>query len=1180
MTRLRITLRFWPPIHPGWQPYPSAGPLGGIGRSVRKGQGLIEPEKRILDLFQAGAHRIRVGGAAGSAGAHLLARLAQRRKRSVLLALVPDDAAARALARDVVFYLKAPPADDERVLVFPPVDTSPYADIAPDASAVMRRLAALFRLAHGMGPDVIVASVDALRRRVLPRQMLEARCDLVSAGDSKPRDELVARLVHAGYQRLPVVEDPGTFAVRGAVLDVFSPLYRFPARLEYVDDRIETARLFDPATQRTLRPLVDLFVHPVRETLPGGAGVRERILRAADEAGAPSTQSRQLIERLESGEAFLGAEAFVPALHGPLETLFEYLPPDAPVWVAGAEAVAREAGDRDSSDDDAYSARVASHRVALPPEEHALRAPDLLRIVDQRAAIHVAASSGDGDDVALMAHDHADLAAALRASRAADNPLGPLAERLALWREAKDRVVLQASGSAQAERLRGLLRAAGVEPPEIEIGDLSGGFRTRGLVFVAEPDVFGARARRRPVAAHGAKPTDLAALSTGEAVVHEEHGVGLYLGLVKLEVAGTVGDFLLLEYAGAARLYLPVFRLALVSRYRGGDKPPLDKLGGQTFEKRRRRVADEVKKLAEDLLQIYAQRRALPGHGYGEPDAMMSEFEATFPFEETRDQQRAIAEVLADMAADRPMDRLVCGDVGFGKTEVAIRACFFAVLGGKQAALLAPTTLLVEQHLGTFRERLAAWPVRVAGLSRFRSRSEQTAIVKGLSAGEVDIVIGTHRLLSADVRFRDLGLLVIDEEHRFGVAHKERLRSLRTQVDSLALTATPIPRTLQMSLGGIRDMSLIATAPEERLAVRTFVARDDDALVREAVRREIARGGQVFLVHNRIESLSRRADQVRTLCPEARIATGHGQMNEHALEQVMVDFVAGRIDVLVTTAIIESGLDIPRANTMLIDRADTFGLAQLHQLRGRIGRGTMRAFCYLLLEGEQVSAEARERLDALVRFSELGSGFSLATSDLDIRGAGELLGAKQSGSIASVGFDAYARLLEEAVASLRGEPIRRERDPDLHVDVSGYIPDGYIEDAGQRLDFYKRMAECGGEDEIRALLDEMRDRYGPEPPEVRALAEIMDLKARARALGAASVELARSRLALALSEHTPLDARRVAELVSRPRARWKLTPDSRLQTTLTSGEQQDRIAACKALLHELADCASAPAPKS
>jgi transcription-repair coupling factor (superfamily II helicase) len=1162
---------------------------GFAGRPLVESAGVCEkasdldPLGRLLETLDTSlsgdARRVRVGGAAGSAGAWLLAGLVERRPKTTVLAVTADESGARALARDLRFFLGAADAH-ERVAPFPAVETSPYAEVAPDTRERLSRMAVLFRLAHGLGPGVVVASVEALRRRVLPRETFETLCDLVCPGEHKPRDTLIERLVGAGFTRMPVVEDPGTFAVRGAVLDVFVPLHRYPARLEYADDRVESLRLFDPATQRTLRPLVELFVHPVRETLRGAGDVRARILRAADEASVPSAQSRQIIERLESGEAFLGWEAFVPALHGRLESLLDYLPRESPLWIAGPEAITRAASDGDAVAADAFGARVAAGKLALPPEDHFVSAPELLGLLDARPSVYVSAIGDAADEVALDAQGHGDLAATLRAGRSAEHPLGPLADRLARWSKAGDRVVLQVSSAAQGERLRGLLRAAGAEPPEVRIGDLSCGFRAPGVAFVAEEEIFGAHARRGPPARARGKPTDLAGLKPGEAVVHQDHGIGLYLGLVHLDVGGTIGDFLHLEYAGGDRLYLPVFRLALVSRYRGGDRPPLDRLGGQTFARRRRKVAEDVRKLAEDLLQIYAQRMALPGHGYGEPDAMMSEFEATFPFEETPDQARAIEEVLADMGVERPMDRLVCGDVGFGKTEVAMRACFRAVLGGKQAAVLAPTTVLVEQHLRTFRERLSAWPVRIAGLSRFRSRAEQTEIVRALAAGEVDVVIGTHRLLSPDVRFRDLGLLVVDEEHRFGVTHKERLRKLRTQVDSLALTATPIPRTLQMSLAGIRDMSLIATAPEERLAVRTFVARADEALVREALRRELARGGQVFVVHNRIESLDGRAEELRRLCPEARIAMAHGQMPERELEKVMVDFVGGKSDVLLTTAIIESGLDIPRANTMIVDRADTFGLAQLHQLRGRIGRGSVRAFCYLLVEGEAITTEARARLDALVQWSDLGGGFALATADLDIRGAGELLGGRQSGNIAAVGFDAYARLLEDAVAGLRGEPIRGPRDPDLHVDASGYIPDAYIEDAGQRLDLYKRLAECKDEDEIRLLIEEMRDRYGPEPGEVRVLAEIMDLRARARELDALSLELHKSRLALALGEQTPLLAPRVAELVARPRSRWRLTPDSRLVTVLTAAEQQDRFAACRALLRDLHDCASAPAPTS
>jgi transcription-repair coupling factor (superfamily II helicase) len=664
------------------------------------------------------------------------------------------------------------------------------------------------------------------------------------------------------------------------------------------------------------------------------------------------------------------------------------------------------------------------------------------------------------------------------------------------------------------------------------------------------------------------------------------NGVGLYKGLTKLPLRGAPLDFLHLEYEGGA-LYLPVWRLNEVTRYVGaeGAKPKLDRLGGVTWEKTRRKVSAEVKKLAEELLLLYAQRQALPGHAFPPGDAVFHEFEATFPFEETPDQQKAIDDVIADMEQARPMDRLVCGDVGYGKTEVALRASLKAALDGKQVAVLAPTTVLVEQHAQTFAARFHGWPVRVAGLSRFASRAEQTRVIKDLAEGEIDVVIGTHRLLSNDVRFKELGLLVVDEEQRFGVTHKERIKKLRTQIDVLTLTATPIPRSLHMALMGMREMSIIATPPADRLAIRTFVARPDDDIIKEGIAKELARGGQVFFVCHRIgegkladgeRTLSQWAEHIRALVPAARVTTAHGQMDPDALEKIMVEFVAGAHDVLVCTTIVESGLDIPRANTMFVNRADAFGLAQLYQLRGRIGRSRERAFCYLLVPPlDTLSSDAKQRLQVLQRFTELGAGFQIASHDLEIRGAGDLLGGQQSGHITAVGFDMYTKILEEAVAELKGEAIRRERDPELNVDVPGFIPDDYVPDTGQRLDLYKRLSDATDEDAVRALLEEIHDRYGEVPAEVKALAELMVVKGLGRRLGAASIELTPDKLVLALdSEATPLKPEAVLKLINRPRSPYRLTPDMRLLRAFAEGEKKDRLQAAKRALLELRDCAN------
>jgi transcription-repair coupling factor (superfamily II helicase) len=1209
------------------------------------GQALAE----LGRLLGAGVRRVRLLGCADETSllALVAAELARAQAARPLVVVTPRLSRAETLARDLEFFLPrveeprataatattAAPGDagaagaahgpgahqddptrPPRVMLLPEIETTPWADISPDRRAVARRMATLFRLSQGLAGEVMVTSAAALMRKVLPRPSFAGLVDLFEEGEEIDRERAIALLVRAGYARMPVVEDPGTFAVRGGVLDVFVPLYRFPTRIELYGDLVESIRFFDPETQRTMRTVPQLFVHPVRETVVTAPdAVRERLYEAADHAAHPSAKTRALYEQIEAGEDFFGSESLVPALHAPLVPLGEYLPEEVTLLVEHPDEVLTEVEDLFTQGERAYQGRIAEHRIAFPPRDFYLDHREVASIWRSRRVVEAVALEHANDAapvVRIAAESNLELATELRRAMAErhDELLRPLVRRVREWREDGARTVLVSPNLQHGERLASLLRGYGLEPvlrrtpvdpplrpPTIEtrglveilLGPLVHGFRlpTDGMWVVTESEIFGEKATRSASKAAKTKKlvdtSDFKSLEPGGYVVHRLHGVGTYRGLTKLPVATRAGaavDFLHIEYEGGA-LYLPVWRLDEVQRYVGaeGQKPRVDKLGGQTWEKTRSKVSREVQKLAEDLLQIYAQRKALPGTSFqldAHGEQLFREFEATFPFEETPDQQRAIDEVLADMDEARPTDRLVCGDVGYGKTEVAIRAAMKAVLAGKQVAVLAPTTVLVEQHAVTFGERMKDYPVRVNSLSRFRSRAEQTEVLKGMADGKIDIVIGTHRLLSNDVRWKQLGLLIIDEEHRFGVSHKERLKALKTQLDCVTMSATPIPRTLHMSLMGVRDLSIITTPPADRLAIRTMLARLDDAVLVEGIKRELGRGGQIFFVHNRVEDIHKWPGKLRELFPDLRVAVGHGQMPPEELEKVMVDFVDHKYDVLVSTTIIESGLDIGRANTMFVNRADCFGLAQLYQLRGRIGRSKERAYCYLLVPPEaSLTAEAKQRLAVLQRFTELGAGFNIASHDLDIRGAGDLLGARQSGQIAAVGFEMYTQLLEEAMATLKGEALTHERDPELTCDLPGFIPEDYLPDTAQRLDFYKRLSLAHNEEEVGELVGEIKDRYGEPPDEVNILAEIMIVKGLGRRLAATAIELSEQRLALALDEKTPLKPEQVLKLVNKKGTLWRLTPDMRLVRTWSETERPGRLPLARRLLGELLDAA-------
>jgi transcription-repair coupling factor (superfamily II helicase) len=957
--------------------------------------------------------------------------------------------------------------------------------------------AAICRRLLSAEPIVVVATPAALDASLPAPTEFSANVIRIGVGDRLDRELLVEALGEAGYERVDTVVEVGQWSVRGGIVDVFSPAHSAPLRLEFFGDDVESIRTFDPTSQRSVTPQQEALI------LPMGAG------------GAAPT------------------------------TLLDYLPASAPVVLESIVLLERE-------HDDVPDARPLRDRLRG-------RQLVLLTLVAGTAAGPETARPGE-------------LLLDTRAVGKSTGAFTRVATALAEWRQEGFTLRLVAGDERQVDHLCEILREHGLEalrvdreerdvPLGVMVGECSSGFSIPelGLVFLTEQEVFGARRRslRRPKYQRGAAITAFTDLAVGDLVVHEDHGIGRYLGLRTMSVGDRDAEFLLLEYAEGNQLYLPVDRLDLISKYLGGDTggARLDRLGGASWQRVKESVRAALREMAEALLKLYAQRAVAGGHAFSPDTPWQREFEAAFRFEETPDQLRAIEETKRDMERVQPMDRLIAGDVGYGKTEVALRAAFKAVADGHQVAVLVPTTVLAHQHWTTFSERFGAFPAKVELLSRFRAPKEQKAVVEGIRKGTVDVVIGTHRLLSKDVQFKNLGLLVVDEEHRFGVGHKERMKQLRTAVDVLSMTATPIPRTLYMSLSGVRDMSVIETAPLDRLPVETFIRRFQPRAVKEAIERELERGGQVFFVHNRVQSLVSMVRFLQDLVPDARLVMAHGQMGERELEAAMVKFVTGQADILVSTAIVESGLDIPASNTIIVNRADRFGLAQLYQLRGRVGRERQQAYAYFLIPADgRVDEQAQRRLRVLQELTELGSGFKLALRDLEIRGAGNLLGPEQHGHIAAVGFDLYSKLLAEAVRELAGHEAAPPVEPVVSVDVEGFLPEDYVGDVNQRLALYKRLTGVTSEAELGELAAELVDRFGPLPLPAAQLVDIVRIRVAARRLRIEKIEAGRGKALMTFSAGTSVDPERLVSMIHASRGRLKMKREYTLEAAIAAGE--------------------------
>ncbi len=1122
----------------------------------------------------------RIHGLKGGARAFYLSLIAQGRNQPMVI-LAPTPREAEELYLDLAFFLK-----EERDLsplrkrlhFFPSWEILPFEKLSPHPDQIAARLEGLYHLIEGQAP-ILVSTPAALMQRVIPKEAFKQSYLYFVAGQNFSREALLEHLVNWGFQNVPLVEERGDFSVRGGIVDVFPPSYSQPMRLEFCDERIESIRAFDPSTQRSQIPHQEMVLLPMKEfslKREKSPEIVREIEKRADDLELGRREKNSVIESLIDGIPFPGMEFLVPYFYPVLSSFFSYLPSETLLWLDQAaqvevgveafESLIWERGDK-AQEEGWFTPPVESFYLSENEWRESLASFPLVH--SESLDVISPGKTSPGSFVAVKSYLNTDLHQELSSPQGKEPSLAPLVKRLKEWGE--ETVFFVAPARGDASRLKELfahyeaelsvvnapfreLLSSGEPRRGILVGELTQGFRLPEdhLILITLDEIFATK-KREGASTRKSHPsrfiTSLSELKQDDYVVHLDHGIGIYRGLKFLKVGGSEGEFLHLEYQGGDRLYLPVDRINLVQKYIGGEgaQPGLDRLGGSSWEKIKAKTRTSILAMAHELLEIYATREVHEGHAFSPPDQLYSEFEASFEFEETEDQERAIEDTLKDMQKKKPMDRLVCGDVGYGKTEVALRAAFLTVMDGKQVAFLCPTTVLAQQHLQTFRHRLRSYPVRVEMLSRFLTSKENQQVLQDLAKGRVDIVIGTHRLLQKDVQFKNLGLVVIDEEHRFGVTHKERLKKLRHLVDVLSLTATPIPRTLHMSLIGIRDLSIIETPPLDRLAIHTYIARYDEAVIRDAVLREIQRGGQVFFLHNRVETISRMAQKLADLIPEAKIAVAHGQMRTQELEKVMLDFLENKTQVLVCSAIIESGLDFPNANTIIINRADKFGLAQLYQLRGRVGRSYHRAYAYLLIPGEKIiTRDAERRLKALQELDELGAGFKLALHDLEIRGAGNLLGKQQSGQITAVGFELYTEMMEKAVKELKGETIRPDVEPEIRLEIPAYFPEDYIPDANQRLLFYKRLASIDDIQELQALKEEIKDRYGPFQLEVENLFFVMRLRRVLKDYLVQQISYNDGRLSLLFHAQSPINVDRLLELVKEDKGRYRLSPDGRL----------------------------------
>ncbi len=1134
--------------------------------------------------------RLDLPAVSGSADALLIAQLAAPGRLLTVIAASPLE--AQRLHEEISWF-----APGLKVHLLPDWETLPYDNFSPHQDLISERLATLYAVTRGACEVLIVAATTALTR-LAPPSFLAAHTFFIKKGERLHLDQLREQLTTGGYQHMTQVVAAGEYSVRGGLVDLFPMGSALPYRIELFDDEVETLRTFDVDSQRTLYPVPEIRLLPAREFPLGEAG-RTAFRRRFRETFEGDASRIALYKDVSNGTLPAGIEYYLPIFFDQTARLFDYLPRDTVLLLHGDVPAAIAEFWRDTQGRHKMLGGDRS-RPILPPASLFLSDEEFFIAAKEHGAFRIgpaaARGNGPGDD-SVAAGPLPDLSI----HRKAEDPLTGLRSFAAGF---PGRILILAESAGRRETMAEFFAEYAIKPAAVEdwqgfvdadaplmlgIGPLSGGFflprgEFSGFAVITENELYAATARPRHKrdAARRANLEgwlrDLSELKIGDPVVHESHGIGRYRGLVHMDYGSGSEEFLHLEYAEGATLYVPVAQLHVISRYSGVDPEAIElhRLGSGQWEKAKKKAAEQVRDTAAELLNLYAQRAARKGHQFDFRQHDLEAFAEGFGFEETPDQQNAINAVVEDMKSGKPMDRLVCGDVGFGKTEVALRAAFVAVAGGKQVAVLCPTTLLAEQHYQTFADRFADWPVKVAEISRFRSAKEQTEAIKLLGEGKIDILVGTHRLLQKDVGFSRLGLVIIDEEHRFGVRQKEALKTLRAEVDILTLTATPIPRTLGMSLEGLRDFSVIATPPQKRLAIKTFVSAWSKGLVREACLREFKRGGQVYFLHNEVDTIENMKERLETLIPEARIVVGHGQLPERELERVMREFTQQKHSLLLCSTIIETGIDNPHANTIIINRADKFGLAQLHQLRGRVGRSHHQAYAYLLTdEHAKPTPQAERRLEAITAMEELGSGFFLAMHDLEIRGAGEVLGDNQSGEIQEIGFAMYTNMLNAAVKALKeGKAIPDLTQPlsvtsEINLRAPALLPNDYCPDVHERLTLYKRLANCDDEDSLRALQEELIDRFGELPAQALCLLETHRLRLLSRPLGITRLDAGEKSIQLQFMANPPIEPIRIIKLIQSDRS-FKLAGQDKLAWQKATTTLKERVAAVKELFKKLA----------